>query len=289
MKRQRVLILLNLSALLLSAGLLLNATAQEGPDYGKNPKKPQDGTVRQTAQVWQGSPLGPDGAFEFPGRAEQLKIEQSMDLMGLKAGSVVADVGAGGGWFTLLAARRVGPQGMVYASEINPEYTKFIDNRVANAGYKNVKTILGTLDDPKLPENKMDAVLILNAYHEFEQPLAMLRKIKAAMKPGARLAFIEKDDDNLRREAEDAYAKTGKIKRRVDEKNDDDPRTDDHRLALPIIERETLSVGFTKYRAMELNDVFYILVVEKPAEKSEGNADVPATDTKLLPAPDKKQ
>ena len=234
---------------LLTALFWANGGAQQGPDYGKNDGKPKDGTERQTAQVWKGSPLGPDGAFEDPGRAAQLHIEKVMDEMGLKEGSVVADVGAGGGWFTMLAAKRVGEKGTVYAEEINTDYTRFIENRATNAGFKNVKTILGALDDPKLPENKLDAVLILNAYHEFEQPLSMLRKIKAALKPGGRLAFIERDTDQLRLDAEDAYKKTGKIKRRVTEQNDDNPRTDDHRLALPVIERETASVGFQKIQS----------------------------------------
>lgn len=240
--------------------------AQEGADYGKNNSKPQDGTTRQTAQVWKGSPLGPGGAFEFNGREQQLHIQQAMDEMGLKEGSVVADIGAGGGWFSMLAAKRVGEKGTVYAEEINPDYTRFIENRAKNMGFTNVKTILGSLDDPKLPENKLDAALILNAYHEFEQPLSMLRKVFVALKPGGRLAFIERDTEDLRREAEDAYQKTGKIKRRVTEQNDNNPRTDDHRLALPIIEREAALVGMKKLKTMQLEGGNYLLVVEKPAE-----------------------
>ncbi len=273
MKRNRALLLLNSAAILiLAASLLPHVVAQQGADYGKNPVKPADGTARQTAQVWKGSPLGPDGAFEDPRRAEQLHIHKVMDLMGLKLGSVVADLGAGGGWFSMLAAKRVGEKGTVYAEEINAEYTKFIANRAANEGFKNVKTILGTPDDPKLPENKLDAILVLNAYHEFEQPLAMLRKVQTALKPGGRLAFIERDTDALRAEAEDAYKQSGKIKRRVDEKNDDDPRTDDHRLAMPIVVREAESVGFRKVQSLELNDDHYLLIVEKPmpAVKSAG-------------------
>ena len=266
---KNVLLLLNGALALGVTALFLPCGAQQGPDYGENGRKPEDGTARQTAQVWKGSPLGPGGAFEDPGRANQLRIEQVMDEMGLKAGSIVADVGAGGGWFSMLAAKRVGETGLVYAQEINPEYTRFIGNRASNAGYKNIQTILGTYDDPKLPENKMDAVLILNAYHEFEQPLAMLRKIKTAMKAGGRLAFIERDTDQLRRDAEDAYRQTGQIKRRVTEQNDNNPRTDDHRLALPVIERETASVGLKKLKAVELGDDHYLLVVQKPDEKKE--------------------
>jgi hypothetical protein len=124
-----------------------------------------------------------------------------------------------------------------------------------------VRTILGTTTDPKLPPNSADAVLILNAYHEFEKPLAMLKKIRAGMKPNGRLAFIERDDEQLRREAREAYAKTGKIKRRVDERPDKDPITDDHRLAREIVEREAASVGFKRVLAKDLGDDHYIVIV----------------------------
>ncbi|MDF2439199.1 MAG: hypothetical protein JWN98_183, partial [Abditibacteriota bacterium] len=143
-------------------------------------------------------------------------------------------------------------------------YTKFIERRAAREGLKNVRTILGTVSDPKLPANALDAVLILNAYHEFEQPLALLRYVKTAMKPGARLAFIERDNEELRSEAREAYATTGKIKRRVDEQPDKNPYSDDHRLALEIVEREAASVGFKKVVSYDLRDDHYVLVVEKP-------------------------
>jgi ubiquinone/menaquinone biosynthesis C-methylase UbiE len=186
-----------------------------------------------------------------------------MDLLGVKAGSAVADIGAGGGWFTMLAARRVGPTGTVYANEINDEYIDYINKRAAREGVRNVRTILGTTNDPKLPPNSCDAVLILNAYHEFEQPLTMLRKINVAMKVGGKLGFIERDDDELRRQAEEAYKKTGKVKRRVTERPDLDPQTDDHRLARSVIEREAAMAGFRRVQSLELRDDHYLLVVTK--------------------------
>jgi predicted methyltransferase len=226
-------------------------------------KRANDGTSRQTADVWRGSPTGPGGAFEDPSRARMLRIHHVMDLLGMKEGSVAADIGAGGGWFTMLAARRVGPTGIVYANEINDEYIDYINKRAAREGFKNVRTILGTFTDPKLPLNSCDAVLILNAYHEFEQPLTMLRKIHASMKPGGKLAFIERDDDELRRQAEEAYRKTGKIKRRVTERSDLDPNTDDHRLAKPVVIREAQQAGFHKAQSLELRDDHYAVIVTK--------------------------
>lgn len=218
-----------------------------------------DGTQRQTARPWTGSAM----EFEYPNRDQTLQIEWVMDALKIVPGAVVADIGAGGGWFTVRAARRVGPRGLVYAEEILPKYTNFIARRARKEGLSNVRTILGTVTDPKLPANTMDAVLILNAYHEFEKPLAMLRKIRAGMKPGGRLGFIERDDYKLRREAREAYAQTGKIKRRVDERPDNNPHTDDHRLAREIVEREAASVGFRKVLASSLRDDHYIVIVTR--------------------------
>lgn len=236
------------------------AHAQETP---REKSAPETKVVRKTARPWTGSPYGPNNGFESAERARELKIDQVMTDMGIKRGSFVGDIGAGGGWFTMLAAQRVGPQGRVYAEDILPKFTDFIAQRAHKAGLKNVRTILGTVTDPKLPAKTLDAVLILNAYHEFGDPLTMLKSIRAAMKPGARMAFIERDDEQLRSEASAAIAATGQPKRRVDERNDDDPLTDDHRLALPIVEREAKIAGFTKVTNYELQQDHYVLIVKK--------------------------
>ena len=222
-----------------------------------------DGTVRQTAHPWDGSPTGPGDAFEMPGRDQLLRIDHVMDELKIGPGSAVGDVGAGGGWFTVRAARRVGPKGVVYAEDILPTYTRYITKRAKQAGFKNVRAILGTVNDPKLPVNKLDAVLFLNAYHEFAKPLDMLRHVRAALKPGGRLAFIERDNEDLRAEARDTYAKTGQIKRRVDDTNDNNPYTDDHRLAREIVEREVASIGFKQLKEEQLGEDNYLVVVEK--------------------------
>ncbi len=213
---------------------------------------------RQTADSWTGSPL----AFEYPNRDRTLKIPEVFRALKIGKGSRVADVGAGGGWLSTRLARQVGPSGVAYAEEILPRYVEFLQQRAQKENLPQMKTVLGTTADPKLPAN-LDAVIILNAYHEFDKPLEMLVKIKASMKPGARLGFIERDNPDLRREAEATYRATGKIKRRVTEQPDQDPRTDDHRLALPIVEREAAEVGFRKISSMQLMDDNYLLVVEK--------------------------
>jgi precorrin-6B methylase 2 len=251
---------------LLAAFQLSNLSADD--EAAGSPKAPaSDGTQRQTAHVWTGSPLGPDGDFEDPNREYVLRLPDVFNAMHLQKGSDVADIGAGGGWLTVRLAQRVGDSGTVYAEEILPKYTDFIARRAQRAGLKDIRTILGTTNDPKLPANALDAAMILNAYHEFEYPLLMLRRIYNALRPGGRLGIIEQDTDELRREAREAYAKTGKIKRRVTESRDKDPYTDDHRLALDVVQRETALVGFVNPRPMELRYYHYLLVVEKPYPK----------------------
>lgn len=131
--------------------------------------------------------------FEDPNRAEKLQIDRVMDILKIAPGSLVADVGAGSGWFTVRAARRVGDKGLVYAVEINREYLKYIDNRAKKENLKNIRTILGKEDDPLLPAKGIDAALLLKTYHEIAQPIRLLINLKQAMKPGARLGIIDRN------------------------------------------------------------------------------------------------
>jgi SAM-dependent methyltransferase len=218
-----------------------------------------DNLPRQTAHAWTGSPA----EFDYPDREQKLRLPRVFEVMKIGRGDAVADIGAGGGWLTVRLARQVGPSGVVYAEDILPKFTNYIAERAQKENLANVRTILGTTTDPKLPPNTLDAAIILNAYHEFERPLTMLRHIYRALKPGGRLGFIERDTEELRSEARRAYESTGQIKRRVDEKTDDNPYTDDHRLALPIVEREAALAGFSRVQSLELNDDNYLLVVTR--------------------------
>lgn len=239
------------------------APGDKAPTSKASAKTKPDGTARQTANPWTGSPNGPANSFEYPERARELHIGRIMDDLKIGRGSIVADVGAGGGWLSMILARRVRSEGRVYAEEILPKYTRFIADRARREKLRNVRTILGTTTDPRLPRNAMDAVIILNAYHEFEQPLVVLRRVQAGMKRGARLAFIERDTDEKREQAAQAIRETGQPKRRVDEQPDGNEFTDDHHLALPIIEREAALVGFAKVKTYELEGDHYVLIVEK--------------------------
>jgi ubiquinone/menaquinone biosynthesis C-methylase UbiE len=131
--------------------------------------------------------------FETPGRDERLQIQRVMDLLSIEHGSSVADLGAGSGWFTVRAAARVGATGTVYAEDINPEAIKYIKQRIQKENLGNARTVLGTPDDPKLPPQSIDAVLMLKVYHEIAHPLVLLGNLKPALKPGARIGIIDRN------------------------------------------------------------------------------------------------
>ena len=131
--------------------------------------------------------------FEKPGRDERLQIQRVMDLLGIKAGSSVADIGAGSGWFSVRAAARVGASGMVYAEDINPHAVKYIQDRSHKEKLSNVKTVLGSLDDPKLPSDSIDAVLLLKVYHEVAHPLVLMRNLKPSLRSGAKVGIIDRN------------------------------------------------------------------------------------------------
>jgi ubiquinone/menaquinone biosynthesis C-methylase UbiE len=118
-----------------------------------------------------------------------------MDALGVAENKVVADLGAGGGWFTVRLARRVGPNGIVYAEDIQREMIAAIRNRIAREGLKNVRVVLGTADDPGLPVGKLDAALMVETYHEIEHPEKLLRKLAMSLKPDGLIGIVEYKKD----------------------------------------------------------------------------------------------
>jgi SAM-dependent methyltransferase len=136
--------------------------------------------------------------FEYPDRDKKLQIERVMDLLKIQPGKSVADIGAGSGWFTVRAARRVGAggaSGIVYAEEINPRAIEFIADRARKEKLGNVKTVLGSFDDAKLPAASVDAVLMLKVYHEIAHPVVVLKGMLPALKTGARIGIIDRNGD----------------------------------------------------------------------------------------------
>jgi ubiquinone/menaquinone biosynthesis C-methylase UbiE len=131
--------------------------------------------------------------FEEPGRDKRLQIDRVMDLLQLKPGSTVADIGAGSGWFSVRAARRVGASGRVIAEDINAKAIAYIQQRAQREHLANIVPVLGTPDDPKLTPNSLDAALMLKVYHEIAHPPLVLANLRAALKPGARFGIIDRN------------------------------------------------------------------------------------------------
>jgi SAM-dependent methyltransferase len=166
---------------------------------------------RPTSQPYTGSL----SIFEDPKREEKLQIGRVMDLLKIKEGSNVADIGAGSGWFSVRAARRVGASGTVYAVDINRDYLNYIDERAKKESLPNIRTILGREDDPLLPADSVDAVLILKTYHEIAKPLRLMRLLRKSLRAGALVGIIDRNG-----------------------------RGDDHGLDQPIVVKELERAGY---------------------------------------------
>ena len=171
--------------------------------------------------------------FESPGREERLQINRVMDILGISTGKSVADIGAGSGWFTVRAARRVGP-GSVYAVDINPEAVRHITDRAEKEKLPNVKAILSKPDDPQLAKNSVDAVLLLKTYHEVADPVALLKNLRPALRTGAKVGIIDRNGNG-----------------------------ENHGVASDVVIREAKEAGYKlteRYDFVKADDMDYFLV-----------------------------
>jgi SAM-dependent methyltransferase len=169
---------------------LLNLLPNAGAVFGQSPASgAAPAEQRKTSEPY----TGDLSVFDSPGRDERLQINRVMDILGIAPGKSVADVGAGSGWFTVRAAKRVGADGLVYAVDINPEAVKYVGERAQKEQLQNVKTIFSKADDPLLAAGSVDAVLMLKTYHEVAQPVVLLRNLRGALRPGAKVGVIDRN------------------------------------------------------------------------------------------------
>ena len=172
--------------------LVLPVNAQESPGYVMAPQRSQGGT----GKIYMGREIslvmGHQAAdwLERPTRIQEEMPDEVVRNMNLKPDEVVADIGAGSGYFSFRIARQV-PQGKVLAVDIQPEMLALIDERQAAEGVSNIEGVLGQIDDPNLPPNSIDAAIMVDAYHEFSHPFEMIRGIYQALKPGGRIFLLE--------------------------------------------------------------------------------------------------
>ena len=186
--------------------------------------------------------MGVNGApwLVRPERIEEEQPDQALDALQLKRGMVVADIGAGVGYMSLKMARRVAPTGKVYANDIQPEMLAKMRENMAKEKIANVEPVLGDIADPKLPANTMDLVLLVDVYHEFSEPQAMLRKIRACMKADGRLVLLEyrAEDPNV-------------------------PIIPEHKMTVAQVKLELEAEGFTLSKTIETLPRQHILILTK--------------------------
>jgi predicted methyltransferase len=172
-----------------------------------------------------------------------------MDALEVKAGSAVADVGCGSGYFTFKLAERVGPEGTVYAEDVNAEKVAKVRRRARDEGAAQIRPLEGVAADPRLPDASLDVVLVVNSYHEWREHDKMLRHLLAALKPGGLLAIIDGADE------------PGK------------PRTEyysHHRMPEELVREDAAREGFRFLRKEpgflrpDQNKDFYFLIFENP-------------------------
>ena len=145
--------------------------------------------------------MGYQGAdwLERTEREDEEAPDLALKVLGIPKGAIVADIGAGTGYVTVRLAARVGPSGMVYANDVQPQMLSILQRRLSSAHISNVTLVQGAIDDPKLPDSALDYELLVDVYHEFSQPQAMLRHLRESLKPTGRLVLLEyrKEDPKI--------------------------------------------------------------------------------------------
>jgi SAM-dependent methyltransferase len=129
--------------------------------------------------------------LERPEREREERPDLLVPALNLKPGDAVADIGAGTGFYTRRLAKPIGSRGVVYAVEIQPEMLDILTNKLAGEKIFNVKPVLGTITDPKLPPAAVDLILMVDVYHEFDHPFEMVAAMCQSLKPGGRMVFVE--------------------------------------------------------------------------------------------------
>jgi ubiquinone/menaquinone biosynthesis C-methylase UbiE len=129
--------------------------------------------------------------LERPEREEEEHTAKLVEQLKVKPGDVIADIGAGTGYFSRRLAKKTAPNGVVLAVDIQPEMLDLLTNQMAAAGITNVRPVLGSIIDPRLPTNSVDLALLVDVYHEFDHPWEMMQGIAHSLKPGGRVVFVE--------------------------------------------------------------------------------------------------
>ena len=175
-------------------------------------------------------------------RIDEEQPEAMLDALKIPKGATVADVGAGAGYHSIRVAQRVGPKGVVLASDLQPEMLVMLKRNASDARVNNIKPIRATQLDTKLPEAAVDLILMVDVYHECSNPDITLQGLLKALKPGGRLVLVEfrGEDDNV-------------------------PIKPEHKMTLKQVRREVEPQGFTFKESLEFLPWQHVIIFEKPA------------------------
>jgi ubiquinone/menaquinone biosynthesis C-methylase UbiE len=167
--------------------------------------------------------------------------DKALDAIGIRRGSTVADIGAGSGYMTVRLAARVGPAGTVYANDLQAPMLALLQKRLVREHIGNVQLVQGAVDDPKLPPSTIEMALLVDVYHEFSMPQAMLRHLWTALAPGGRLVLLEyrKEDPSI-------------------------PIRVEHKMSVAEAKQEVEAEGYTLARVDEALPRQHILIFAKP-------------------------
>ncbi|MCB0374544.1 MAG: class I SAM-dependent methyltransferase [Sinomicrobium sp.] len=169
---------------------------------------------------------------DWEARDRWMNIPGLFALAGITTGSTVADIGCHEGYLTVHMARKVGPEGKVYAVDINENRLKKLDEHLQERNLINVETVLGDYDNPKLPEGALDVVVIMDTYHEMTEYMTVLKHVKNALKSGGRIVLVEKMKSHMRNKSRKQ-------------------QTEAHTLAMQYVKKELEAAGFSVSKTVD--------------------------------------
>ena len=185
--------MLNVFAVLVFTSAALPAASQHQMPRYQTVKASRDGIGkmymgREIADVmgWQGA-----NWLERNEREQEERGDLLLRELGLKPGMAVADIGAGTGYYARRMAPLVGSSGVVYATDVQPEMMKMLEDGAKKAGLSNIKSVLGGLQSVNLPDASVDLAIMVDVYHELEFPFEVIESLVRALKPGGRIAYVE--------------------------------------------------------------------------------------------------
>lgn len=198
------------------------------------PRHPVSGRVIAPVMGVGGAPW-----LDRPEREAEEHTMKAVAALDLTPGMVVADIGAGSGYYTVRMAAAVGPTGRVYATDIQPGMLAILKRRAAALGLDHVVPVLGGVDDPKLPSASLDLALMVDVYHELASPQAFVRRLRESLKPDGRLVLIEyrKEDPTV-------------------------PIRDEHKMSVAMVREELGADGYTIDEVIDVLPWQHIIVLK---------------------------